>query len=107
MRPAANPKVPIAPLPSQGLSVTLAEDEVRAITQALLAGRASEGSVCPSEVARALAASSGASSVSWRDAMPLVHAVIDQLVAEDVVRLRWKGAALTTRNGPYRITRLD
>ena len=42
----------------------------------LLASRAADASVCPSEVARAIAPE------GWRAAMPSVHAAIDRLVEE-------------------------
>jgi hypothetical protein len=35
--------------------------------------------------------------------MPIVHAAVDELVAQGLVRLTWKGDALATRTGPYRI----
>ena len=67
---------------------------------ALLAMRAADATICPSEVARAMAAGWPA---EWRDAMPRVHAAVDRLLGEDRVRLSWKGLPLTTRAGPYRI----
>jgi hypothetical protein len=67
---------------------------------ALLAMRAPDATVCPSEVARAIAAGCPA---EWRDAMPSVHAAVDRLLGEDRVRLSWKGRPLPTRAGPYRI----
>ncbi len=69
---------------------------------ALIARRSPEATVCPSEVARALVAGSDA----WRDAMPVVHAAIDRLVEDGVVRLSWKGKLLPVRAGPYRIRRI-
>ena len=74
----------------------------RAATLALLAARAPDATVCPSEVARAI--SSGA---DWRDAMPTVHSAIDCLVDEGAVRLTWQGQPLALRAGPYRIGRAD
>lgn len=68
------------------------------MTLALLAARAPGATVCPSEVARAMAS-------DWRSAMPAVHAAIDELVAEGAVRLSWKGRPLAARTGPYRIGR--
>ncbi len=56
--------------------------DAREATLALLAARAPEATVCPSEVARALAA-----AADWRDRMPAVHAAVDRLVAEGLVRL--------------------
>lgn len=65
---------------------------------ALLASRAPGATVCPSEVARTLAE-------DWRDAMPIVHAAVDRLVAAGLVSLSWKGTAMASRAGPYRIGR--
>lgn len=65
----------------------------------LLEGRAIEVTICPSEVARNL------SATDWRDAMPTVHAAVDKLLDEGLIRLSWKGKPLTTRSGPYRICR--
>jgi Protein of unknown function (DUF3253) len=73
--------------------------DARETTLALLAARAEDATVCPSEVARVLAAETG----EWRDAMPGVHAAVDQLAADGLVRLSWKGRPLATRAGPYRI----
>jgi hypothetical protein len=76
-------------------------------TLALLASRAPTATVCPSEVARSLASTAGpeAGAVSWRDLMPVVHSAVDRLVIDGHVRLSWKGQALPTRSGPYRIGR--
>lgn len=75
-----------------------------ATTLALLAARAVDATVCPSEVARAMAAADPGAP-AWRDLMPVVHHGVDRLLADDQVRLRWKGQALATRTGPYRIAR--
>jgi len=75
----------------------------REATLALLDGRAADARICPSEVARALAAAAG--EADWRGAMPAVHAAVDAMVAEGLVRLSWKGAAMPVRDGPYRIGR--
>ena len=77
-------------------------DTPEAAMLALLAARAAEATVCPSEVARALAAASG---TDWRDEMPRVHAATDRLVAAGTIRLSWRGAMLAEREGPYRIGR--
>ncbi|MBV8686735.1 MAG: DUF3253 domain-containing protein [Alphaproteobacteria bacterium] len=79
------------------------EGEARAATLALLAARAAGATLCPSEVARALAAAAG--KADWRGEMPAVHAAVDRLAAEGLVRLSWKGAAKARREGPYRIGR--
>jgi hypothetical protein len=80
-----------------------AQGAPRAAALALLAARAPGATVCPSEVARALAAAAGITD--WRGEMQAVHAAVDGLVAEGEVRLSWKGAALAVRAGPYRIGR--
>lgn len=78
--------------------------DARGETLALLARRAPGATVCPSEVARALAAATPVAT-EWREAMPAVHAAIDRLVDEGLVMLSWKGRPLVTRAGPYRIGR--
>ncbi len=78
-------------------------DDAREAVLALVAARRPDATVCPSEVARALAAAAGAPP--WRAMMPVVHAAIDGLLAEGRVRLSWKGRALPQRSGPYRIGR--
>lgn len=75
--------------------------DAREATLALLAARAEDATVCPSEVARAVTAAAG----DWREAMPEVHAAVDALVAEGAVQLSWKGRPLGLRAGPYRIAR--
>jgi hypothetical protein len=37
--------------------------------------------------------------------MPVVHAAIDQMVDDGLIELRWKGKAMPSRSGPYRIGR--
>lgn len=41
----------------------------------------------------------------WRREMPAVHAAVDEMAAEGLVRLSWKGAPMPVRDGPYRIGR--
>lgn len=65
---------------------------------ALLAGRARDATICKNEVARAIAGPE-----EWRAAMPAVHAAVDELLAEGVIQLSWKGRALEERAGPSRI----
>jgi Protein of unknown function (DUF3253) len=77
--------------------------EVRATTLALLARRAPDSTVCPSEVARSIAAAGD--RADWRGLMPQVHAAIDSMIADGLVRLSWKGWAMQARDGPYRIGR--
>ncbi|WP_232496307.1 DUF3253 domain-containing protein [Novosphingobium kaempferiae] len=54
--------------------------------------------ICPSEVARAIA-----SEDQWREAMPAVHAAIDEMIADGIISLSWKGRNLDRRSGAYRI----
>ena len=77
--------------------------EARAATLALLARRADGATVCPSEVARALAREGA--DTDWRGEMAAVHAAVDGLVAQGLVRLSWKGSDMPRREGPYRIGR--
>jgi hypothetical protein len=77
------------------------DGKARAVTLSLLDQRAADATVCPSEVARALAGEGAGEG--WREAMPVVHTAVDCLLRDGVVRLSWKGAALETRSGPYRI----
>lgn len=85
----------------------MTEEDARRVVVALLATRAPEATVCPSEVARALVATRDTSgrSEEWRGAMPIVQAAVDGLLAEGQVWLSWKGNPLETRTGPYRIAR--
>jgi hypothetical protein len=83
--------------------IAAAQRDARAAALALLVARAPGATVCPSEVARALAAAAGITD--WRGEMQAVHAAVDGLVAEGEVRLSWKGAVLAVRAGPYRIGR--
>jgi hypothetical protein len=82
----------------------MSADAARTATLALLAARAEGATVCPSEVARALAGVAGHGD--WRGEMPAVHEAVDGLLAEGAVRLSWKGKAMPVRQGPYRIGRL-
>jgi hypothetical protein len=74
--------------------------DAKAVTLSLLERRAPGATICPSEVARAIAE-------DWRGAMPAVHAAIDELVGDGLVRLSRKGQPLGARSGPYRIRRND
>lgn len=74
--------------------------ETRILT--LLAARAPGATLCPSEVARALAADD---SAAWRARMPQVRAAVDRLFADGAVQLSWKGEPMAARQGPYRIGR--
>lgn len=67
----------------------------------LLANRAADANLCPSEAARALATEN--TIKEWRTMMPIFHATIDGLLHNGVVRLSWKGEPLKFRSGPYRV----
>ena len=74
------------------------DERARDAVRALLASRPAGGTICPSEVARALTC-----NALWREAMPTVHAAIDRLLNEGAVYLSWKGQPLKERSGPYRV----
>jgi len=80
--------------------------DARDETLTLLALRATGATICPSEIARALVAADASTAADWRAAMPSVHAAVDRLVEDGLVRLSWKGETLATRAGPYRIARI-
>ena len=81
------------------------ETDIREAALGLLAERKPGATICPSEVARAIAAAAGESD--WRGLMPPVHAAVDGMVADGLIRLSWKGVAMPARDGPYRIARSD
>lgn len=75
-------------------------EAARDAAMALLASRREGATICPSEVARAIARDG-----HWREAMPQVHEAVDALLAKGSVQLSWKGEMMATRSGPYRIGR--
>ncbi len=101
-----NRRLPPEPLSPIAAGEVVGADPHEAVLT-LLAARAPEATICPSEVARAIIATDKGdpAAAHWRDAMPAVHAAIDHLVDQGLVRLSWKGKALTARSGPYRIGR--
>lgn len=54
----------------------------RDMTMMLLSARGRGATICPSEVARALAPND-----DWRGAMPMVHAALDCLLADGLVEI--------------------
>lgn len=76
-------------------------ENAASIILSLLTDRAMNSTICPSEVARTLAARY--KRKEWRTAMPVVHAAVDGLLHDGTVRLSWKGEAMEVRCGPYRI----
>lgn len=65
----------------------------------MLVQRGPHRTLCPSEVARALAGPDG----DWRDRMAEVHAAVDESLSARTIALRWKNQTLARREGPYRI----
>ncbi|RYG86193.1 MAG: DUF3253 domain-containing protein [Alphaproteobacteria bacterium] len=83
-------------------------DVASAAVLTLLAEREVGATICPSEVARKIAAEGSANDAGvWRTVMPAIHAAVDDLVNQGTIRLSWKGRALTERSGPYRIASAD
>ncbi|GMM92634.1 DUF3253 domain-containing protein [Qipengyuania sp. MTN3-11] len=74
------------------------QDNARDAILKLLAQRDVGKSICPSEVARALA-----DGGDWRGEMAGVHRATDGLLADGAIAISWKGERLTRRRGPYRI----
>ena len=72
---------------------------------ALLDQRGAGKTICPSEAAKRIAASSADGLTDWRAFMPQVHAAADALLAAGEVRLSWKGEEISQRRGAYRIAR--
>lgn len=70
-----------------------------ALIRALLAQRGRGKTICPSEVARALAGTAG----DWRARMDEVHAAADGLLKSGAIELSWQGRPMPERSGPYRI----
>lgn len=81
--------------------------DVRTAALQLLDRRSDRATICPSEVAKIVAGKGGADpkGQSWRVAMPVVHAAIDQMLTDGVIELSWKGRVMASRSGPYRIGR--
>lgn len=82
-------------------------DDPRIAALELLDRRSDQATICPSEVARAIASKAGADPTgqAWRAMMPVVHAAIDQMVDDGLIELSWKGKSMPSRSGPYRICR--
>lgn len=72
---------------------------VEALIAAMLHDRGAGKTLCPSEVARALAEPDG----DWRGRMSEVHSGVDRMLAVGSVALSWQGAPMAQRSGPYRI----
>lgn len=81
-------------------------DDARTAALELLDRRSDQATVCPSEVARAIASKAGADPTgqAWRAVMPVVHAAIDQMIGRwaDRPELEGKKHAITQRPLPDR-----
>lgn len=80
----------------------MSEAEVEAAILELAQARGPERSVCPSEVARALAPDQAA----WRALMPAVRAAAGRLRAKGLIRVTQRGQAVEAENarGPIRLS---
>ena len=76
------------------------QPSVAATIMRLLDRRGRGKTICPSEVARDIAA---ATDDEWRPHMEAVHAAVDALAAQGSIALSWKGKPLAERRGAYRI----
>lgn len=83
---------------------TPAPAEIRAAIDALLDARAADATICPSEVARALAP-----APAWRDLMPAVRQVAADEHHAGRLEIRQGGERVdpATARGPIRIARVD
>ncbi len=77
--------------------------DIEAAIFALLQARAASASICPSEVARALAGD----ETGWRALMPEVRRVAAALAARDALRVTARGEAVDAlaAHGPIRLAR--
>jgi len=85
------------------LDTVTSHPTTRAMVLALLDARAAGATVCPSEVARAIATAAG--KADWREEMPAVHLAVEEMVADGSIRLTWQGVDRAVKEGPYRINR--
>jgi hypothetical protein len=71
----------------EGVSARIVQN-VRETVMSWLVVRSREATICSSEMARALAYGSADHGISqWRYFMPVVHAVVDALVADELFML--------------------
>ncbi len=80
--------------------MNVTDQQVRDAVLALLAQRAQQATICPSEAARALAPQ------AWRPLMPQVRAVAVALATEGVVEIRAAGRTVSPQaplRGPIRL----
>ena len=81
------------------------DERIADVMLALIGARAESATICPSEVARAIAPDDEA---AWRALMPVVRQVAARLETEGVVRVTQKGKPVNavTARGPIRLGRL-
>lgn len=85
-----------------------ARERIIGVLDALLAERASDKTICPSEIARALAQTgTNADAGQWRTWMPTIRTVAAELAAADVIVVTQGGEPVDIRSarGPVRIGR--
>jgi hypothetical protein len=90
----------------RGRGLTRTDLALQATVLDLLAGRARDATICPSEAARAVAAADGAPD-DWRPLMEPARAAARRLVAAGEVEITQKGAVVdpSTARGPIRVRR--
>jgi hypothetical protein len=96
-------RYPVVIEPRPEASADWSDDAIGRVIFALLQARAANSSICPSEVARALAPD----ETQWRALMPQVRRVAAELVGRRRLRVTSRGMeadALTAR-GPIRLSR--
>jgi Protein of unknown function (DUF3253) len=83
--------------------VTPSDIDIAQRIQDLLAKRSANASICPSEVARSLAADEAA----WRALMPEVRRVADQLAQHNTIRVTQRGLEVSalTAKGAIRLAK--
>jgi len=91
------------PPAGNGSADTLGAEAIAAAIRAALAARRPGASLCPSEIARALAPAEGV----WRALMPEIRAVAARLAAAGELRVTQRGRPVDplTARGPIRLSR--
>ena len=84
---------------------TMSDDVIAETMLALLDARSIDATICPSEVARALAPDD---EPAWRGLMPDVRRVAGSLADRGLVRVTQRGRSVdaTTARGPIRVGRV-
>lgn len=89
------------------LNDTNARERIIAALDALLAERGLDKTICPSEIARAIAAADSHDGSEWRAWMPSVRDVTAELAAAGVIEVTQRGSRVDIHSvrGPVRIGR--